>query len=33
VYRVHRAEEALGHPLAERRLELQTALRLAALAG
>jgi hypothetical protein len=33
VYRVRRAEEALGHPLFERRLELQTALRLVALAS
>ena len=31
VYRVRRAEEALGHPLSERRIELQTALRLVAL--
>jgi DNA-binding PucR family transcriptional regulator len=32
VYRVRRAEEVLGHPLPERRIELQTALRLVALA-
>jgi DNA-binding PucR family transcriptional regulator len=33
VYRVRRAEEALGHPLSDRRIELQTALRLVALAS
>ena len=31
VYRVRRAEEALGHPLSQRRIELQTALRLVSL--
>ncbi|HEX8752886.1 MAG TPA: helix-turn-helix domain-containing protein [Solirubrobacterales bacterium] len=30
-YRVHRAEELLGHPVAERQLELRVALRLAEL--
>jgi DNA-binding PucR family transcriptional regulator len=30
-YRVHRAEELLGHPVAERQLELRVALRLARL--
>jgi PucR C-terminal helix-turn-helix domain/GGDEF-like domain len=32
-YRVQRAEELLGHPVSERRLELQVALRLAGLAS
>jgi DNA-binding PucR family transcriptional regulator len=32
-YRVQRAEELLGHPVAERRLELQVALRLVSLVG
>ncbi len=32
-YRVHRAEELLGHRVAERQLELHAALRLAALTG
>jgi DNA-binding PucR family transcriptional regulator len=32
-YRVRRAEELLGHRVAERRLELHVALRLAALGG
>ncbi len=31
-YRVHRAEELLGHPVSERQLELRVALRLARLA-
>ena len=30
-YRVHRAEELLGHPTTERQLELRVALRLARL--
>ena len=30
-YRVRRAEELLGHPVAERQLELRVALRLARL--
>jgi DNA-binding PucR family transcriptional regulator len=30
-YRVQRAEELLGHPVSERRLELQVALRLVSL--
>jgi hypothetical protein len=32
-YRVQRAEELLGHPVSERRLELQVALRLVGLAS
>ena len=30
-YRVHRAEELLGHPVTERQLELHVALRLVSL--
>jgi DNA-binding PucR family transcriptional regulator len=29
IYRVKRAEELLGHPIAQRQLEIQAALRLA----